>query len=187
MLFPTCMKTWRPLAAAFIFACLLLQAISAHAAAEEDGYRIGVGDRIAITVIGEEDLTLEAFIDREGSISYPFLGTLKVSGLTLKEMQALIVEGLKPAYLLDPRVTVQVKEYRQFFVNGEVEKPGGFAWQPGLTVRKAAALAGGFTDRAARSKLKVIRDTDATRKTVDIGIDDPVWPGDIVTVDQSFF
>lgn len=175
--------TRRLLVAAFVFIAL----VSMAPAADDDGYRLGVGDRIGISVIGEPDLTREMLIDHEGAISYPFLGTLKVAGLMLTELRELILNGLKPDYLLDPRVTVQVNQYRDFFVNGEVQKPGGFPWQPGLTVRKAAALAGGFTERASRSRLNVIRDADRERKSVPISIDDPVSPGDIITIDQSFF
>lgn len=185
MLFPFTCLARRLLVAAFIFLGLVSAAFAADA--EVDGYRLGVGDRIAISVVGEPDLTLDMLIDHEGAISYPFLGTLKVAGLTLIDLRDLIVKGLKPDYLLDPRVTVQVKQYRDFFVNGEVQKPGGFPWQPGMTVRKAAALAGGFTPRASRSHLNVIRDADAARKPVEVDIDAPVAPGDIVTIDQSFF
>lgn len=151
------------------------------------GYRLGVGDRLGISVLGESDLTLEVLINHEGAINYPFLGEIKVAGSTLHSLRERITQGLKPDYLIDPRVTVQVIEYRNFYVNGEVQKPGGFPWQPGMTVRKAAALAGGFTLRASRSRLNIIRETDITRQPVPVTIDAEVQPGDIITIDQSFF
>lgn len=171
-------------------AALLLSvffASTAARAADDDGYRLGVGDRLGISVIGEPDLSLELLVNDQGDINYPFLGNMKAAGLTIHALRELIAAGLKPDYLLDPRVTVQVLEYRKFFVNGEVQKPGGFSWQPGMTVRKAAALAGGFTPRASRSRLLVIRDNDPERKPVQVEIDAPVEPGDIITIDQSFF
>lgn len=158
-----------------------------EAAAPDDGYRLGIGDRISITVLGERDLSLDLFVDDQGEINYPFLGEIKVAGLTINQLGEAITDGLKPDYLLDPRVTVQVMEYRKFFVNGEVQRPGGFSWQPGMTVRKAVALAGGFTARAARSKLLIIREADVAQLPAKVEIDSPVAPGDIVTIDQSFF
>lgn len=152
-----------------------------------DGYLLGVGDRISVIVLGEKDLSMELLVNGQGSINYPFLGEIRVAGLTVNALRDEIEGRLKPDYLLDPQVTVQVLEYRKFFVNGEVQRPGGFSWQPGMTVRKAAALAGGFTQRASRSRLFIIRDADADKKPVQVDIDARVAPGDILTIDQSFF
>lgn len=174
-------------AAAFVLAVAIFANGAAWAADNTDAYRLGVGDKLGISVLGEEDLTLEVLVNDQGAINYPFLGELKVAGQTVAALREQIVQGMKPAYLLDPRVTVQVLEYRQFFVNGEVKSPGGFPWQPGMTVRKAAALAGGFTPRASRSRLFVIRDADPGRIPEQIEVDAPVYPGDIITIDQSFF
>ncbi len=179
----------RPWAAVFIFVALSVAALAqpARAANEAEGYRLGVGDKLAISVLGEEALSVDVRVNDQGAINYPFLGTLKVAGLTVDELRDQLIAGLKPAYLLDPRVTVQVTEYRLFFVNGEVKSPGGFPWQPGMTVRKAAALAGGFTDRASRGRLSIIRDANPGRAPEQVGVDALVYPGDIITVDQSFF
>jgi protein involved in polysaccharide export with SLBB domain len=152
-----------------------------------EGYLLGIGDRISVIVLGEKDLSMEVLVNGQGSINYPFLGEIRVAGLTVNALRDEIEGRLKPDYLLDPQVTVQVLEYRKFFVNGEVQRPGGFAWQPGITVRKAAALAGGFTQRASRSRLFIIRDADADKKPVQVDIDARVAPGDILTIDQSFF
>ncbi len=152
-----------------------------------DGYRLGVGDKLGIVVLGEEDLSLQVLVNDQGAINYPFLGELKVAGLTIAQLRQQITTGLQPEYLLNPKVTVQVLEYRHFFVNGEVQKPGGFPWQPGMTVRKAASLAGGFSPRASRSRLFIIRDADPNRMPVQVDVDAPVAPGDIITIDQSFF
>ena len=78
-------------------------------------------------------------------------------------------------------------EYRQFYVNGEVTNAGGFAYQPGLTVRKAISLAGGFKERASKDKIFVIHDHSKTSEPVKVTLDTVVRPGDIITVEQSFF
>lgn len=152
-------------------------------------YRLGAGDHIRIQVLGEEDLSVEARLSDAGTISYPFLGEIKVMGLTVGELEALITRRLQGDFLVDPQVNVTVAEYRPFFINGEVKQPGGFPYQPGLTLRKAVALAGGFTERASKSSIYVIheddRDPDAKGRRMDLN--DPVRPGDIITVEESFF
>jgi len=60
-----------------------------------------------------------------------------VLGRTLGDLEAIVVKGLKGRILVNPKVSVQIDEYRPFYVNGMVEKPGGYPFQPGLTVRKA--------------------------------------------------
>ncbi|MCL4853719.1 MAG: polysaccharide export protein [Bryobacteraceae bacterium] len=157
------------------------------AAQAPDAYRMGVGDQISISVLGEPDLSVKVVINDEGSVNYPFLGEIKVLGLSLQQLRERIRSGLAPDYFVDPQVTVQVIQYRNFYVNGEVQKPGGFPWQPGMTVRKAASLAGGFTPRASRSKLTVIRETNRERQPEPVTVDAEVYPGDIITIDQSFF
>ena len=80
-----------------------------------------------------------------------------------------------------------IEEYRNFFVNGMVEKPGGYPFAPGLTVRKAISIAGGFKERASREKINVIRDDDPTQTPRKVDLNAPVLPGDILTVEESFF
>jgi len=80
-----------------------------------------------------------------------------------------------------------IEEYRNFFVNGMVEKPGGYPFSPGLTVRKAISLAGGFKERASREKLNIIRDDDPTQTPRRVNLNAAILPGDILTVEESFF
>ena len=151
-------------------------------------YRLGSGDAIKISVYEEPELGLEVRLSDAGTVSYPFLGEIEVAGLTVGKLETTITEGLKGDYLVDPNVTVSVVQYRQFYINGEVSKPGGFPFLPGLTLRKAIALAGGFTERASRSKMFVIRDdSPGPGKGRLIGLDEELAPGDIITVEQSFF
>ncbi len=154
----------------------------------QDDYELNSGDSIRIQVYCEPDLTFERLlIGQNGRISYPFLGELKVSGLTPGQVQAALVSGLQPDYLVDPRVSVSIVRYRSFFVNGEVKSPGGVDFQPGLTLRKAIALAGGFTERANKKELLLIADGDPDRRERKVGLDYKVQPGDIITVQDTFF
>jgi len=150
-------------------------------------YQLGSGDRIQIQVFDEADLSMEVRLSDAGTISYPFLGEVRVSGNTVSQLEAQIVGGLKGDYLVDPKVNVAVVEYRPFYINGEVEDPGGYPYQPGLTLRKAIALAGGFTERASKSKVNVLSEGAIDGRQRQIGMDVMLNPGDIVTVEQSFF
>jgi polysaccharide biosynthesis/export protein VpsN len=150
-------------------------------------YQLGPGDKIKVQVFGEDDLSVETRVGDNGTISYPFLGEIRVRGLTGQGLENLIVKRLKGPYLVDPMVTVSILEYRPFYVNGEVAKPGGFPFSPGLTVRKAIALAGGFQERANENRINVVREDDARGEGRPIGLDDQVMPGDTITVERSFF
>ena len=160
----------------------------ASAQPSNDGYTLNAGDSVRIHVYGEEDLSFDQLlIGQNGRISYPFLGELAVAGKSASQLQAELTAGLKPDYLVDPRISVSVVKYRPFFVNGEVKRPGGVDFQPGLTLRKAISLAGGFTERANRKQALVISDGDPERKEQKVGLDYRVQPGDIITVQDTFF
>lgn len=176
------------------FALLIFGVLAASIALAQSGvdslsrYQLGSGDVISITVFGEEDLKLQKMrLTDAGTISYPVLGELKILGLTVGELEKLITDGLKGRYLVNPRVSVSVDEYRPFFINGQVERGGGYPFQPGLTVRKAVTLAGGFKERASKEKIFIIRDKERNAKPVKVDLDTPVHPGDIITVEESFF
>ena len=151
-------------------------------------YALGTGDVISITVFGEDDLKREKIrLTDAGTISYPVLGELPVRGKTVGELEKMITDGLRGRYLVNPRVSVTIDEYRPFFINGQVKNGGSFPYQPGLTVRKAVTIAGGFTERASTSKISVVRDADSTHTPAKVDLDAPIHPGDIITVDESFF
>ncbi len=155
--------------------------------ADSKKYLLGTGDMLRIQVYNEIDLYLETRVSDSGTISYPFLGELKVKGISLASLEALITSRLKGDYLINPKVSIDIMEYRQFYVNGEVEDSGGFPYQPGLTVRKAITLAGGFKERASKDKIFVIHDGSMTSEPIKVTLDEAVRPGDIITVEQSFF
>ena len=165
---------------------LLFLSLPVQAAGLSD-YRLGSGDRIKLQVYGEEEMTVETLLSDAGTISYPFLGELEILGMTVGQLEAKVISGLKPDYFVQPQVTVTILEYRQFFINGEVERPGGYAFQPGLSIRKAVSLAGGFTERASKNLVTVISDGEGDKEEREEELNSPVAPGDIITVEQSFF
>ncbi|MEZ5503156.1 MAG: polysaccharide biosynthesis/export family protein [Halioglobus sp.] len=177
----------------FLLALLFL-APALHSAAEEPevaiSYTLNTGDHIQVTVFEEPDLSISAIIDDTGAISYPLLGELVVRGLTPRQLETRITDGLRGRFLINPQVNVSIKEYRPFFVRGEVANPGGFPFKPGLTVEKAVSMAGGFTSRASKSEFYIISD-DSTegngeeRRAAQLG--SRIRPGDVINIEQSFF
>ena len=167
---------------------LFWAALSLPALAQEELYRLGPGDVIAIHVYGEQDLSFQrVLIGETGQISYPFLGVVDASNATLEEVEQRLIAGLKPDYLMDPKIVVSIVEYRPFYVSGEVKKPGSFPFQPGLTLLKAVSVAGGFTERASQSKIYVISQSDGSGTPRRVELDYLVRPGDTITVEESFF
>ena len=157
-------------------------------APELSSYKLGSGDMITIRVLGEDDLRRERVrLSDAGTISFPILGEVRVKGMTVGALEEHITKGLKGRYLLNPQVTVAIEEYRNFFVNGMVEKPGGYPFSPGLTVRKAISIAGGFRERASREKIHIIRDDDPKQVPRRVDMNTAILPGDILTIEESFF
>src|SRR5712664_1921037 len=172
---------------ALLFAAFLCSPVFAQAP-ELSSYKLGSGDMISVRVLGEDDLRREKVrLSDAGTLSFPVLGEIQVKGMTVGALEDYITKGLKGRYLLNPQVTVSIEEYRNFYVNGMVEKPGGYPFSPGLTVRKAITLAGGFKERASREKLNIIRDDDPKQVARKVDLNAPIMPGDILTIEESFF
>jgi len=171
----------------YLGATLLILVSSLAVAQQATNYVLAPGDRIAVSVFGQPDLSVEFTLSDNGVLNYPFLGEIRIAGLTMPELEQRIVEGLRGDYLINPEVTVSMVEYRPFFLNGEINRPGGYPYQPGLTLEKALALAGGLSPRAARNKIVVKRAGELSGMEVNIKMSDPVQAGDVITVPQSFF
>lgn len=161
--------------------------------AENNIYRLGPGDLISISVYDEPDLSVDQIrIGMSGKLSFPLLGDVTVSGLTPEDFESELTGRLKGPYLVNPSVTVSIIEYRPFYVTGEVRKPGGYSFYPGMTVDRAISIAGGFTDRASKDKIFVEHDQSQeprgdTVESQRLLLSDTVLPGDVITVRQSFF
>jgi polysaccharide export outer membrane protein len=152
----------------------------------EESYILGAGDKISIKVFGQDDLSIESLLGNSGSVNYPFLGDVKLSGLSIKQVELFITKGLKGDYLINPNVYVQVIEYRPFYIHGEVKKPGGYPYQPGMTINQAVALAGGLTERADKDKISLYKEADKKLKQ-HASLQHNVSAGDTITIEQRFF
>lgn len=174
-------------AATLYSVAVFAQSDFATAGADPDEYQLGAGDEIRVTVYGEEDLSGEFEIDGTGKISLPLIGTVVVGGKDLSDAEALIVEMLAGDYLINPRVSLEVLNYRPFYILGEVDKPGSYPYVNGMTVLNAVALASGFTYRANKKKIEITRKVDGKETKVTVDQTAQVLPGDIIRIAERFF
>ena len=165
-------------------------------------YKVKQEDVLQITVHEQPDLTTIARVSAEGTITFPLLGTVKVSELTVREVEMKLRELLLADYLVDPQVLVYIQEYspKQVSVIGWVNSPGKYDMFPEkeTTVLEAIAMAGGFSKEANVNGTRILRVEDGEEKTIPIRVKDitekgekdkdiPLKPNDVVFVPESFF
>jgi polysaccharide export outer membrane protein len=171
-------------------ACLLLLTLGSVGQVQAQNlqhYQLGADDVLSVNVYDEPELSLkEVRVSSTGTIAMPLIGQIAIKGLTVREAEKTIHDLYLGDYLKNPDISITIVEYRQFYVNGEVEKPGGYSFREGMTVQRAITLAGGFTERASRSKIMLIRE-NANGKPINAELTTPVQPGDVITVEESFF
>jgi polysaccharide export outer membrane protein len=188
---------------ALLHLCLLLTALLSGAAAVcaqdaptnpapavgsvDSTYKLGPGDKVQINVFNQADLSGEYTLDGDGRFSMPLIGTVDANGLTPLELEALLVGKFKPDYLVNPRIFIQVGNYRPYYLLGEVASKGAFPYQPGLTYLTAIAEAGGYTYRAKQDVVYVIRGDDPTQTEIKLSVEEKVLPGDIIRVAERLF
>lgn len=150
-------------------------------------YQLGSGDQIRVTVYGEDDLSGEFELDGTGTIAMPLIGAVSIGNRNLGDAEALITAQLADGFLVNPRVSIEVLNYRPFYILGEVKQPGSYAYVSGMTVLNAIALASGFTYRASENKIEVTRRIDGEEQKMRIELTAAVLPGDILRVPERFF
>ncbi len=139
--------------------------------AREREYLLSVDDLLQVNVYGEEDLSMEIRINRDGTINYPLLGNIKASGLTARQLEARISYLLEKDYLVNPQVNVIIKEYGKISILGQVKIPGSYQMKGGMTFTQVMAVAGGFTEEADVSKIKIMRVVDNKKETLIVDMD----------------
>lgn len=150
-------------------------------------YRLGSGDRLAISVFGHPDLSGEFEVDGSGEIAFPLLGQVPARGHTLEELRGIVADDLNRDFIVDPRVSVEVLNFRPFYILGQVNAPGSYPYVSGLNVRQAVAIAGGFTRRADQSEVVIVRDVDNADIKYAATPNAPVLPGDTVEIRRRLF
>jgi polysaccharide export outer membrane protein len=151
-------------------------------------YTLGPGDQVRIITFGEDTLTGEFRVNDSGNIALPLAGPVHAAGLTSAGLETAVAAALRRGNLVhNPSVAVEIIAYRPIYVLGEVNKPGEFAYQPGMTVVTAVAVAGGFTYRAIDGYASIVRTTDGKAVEGKAGRETFVQPGDVITIFERRF
>lgn len=169
----------------------------------EGDYRIGVDDRIQITVWRNPELSTTVPVRPDGKISVPLIGDVQAGGNTPTQVAAIIKEKLS-AYIREPNVAVILTELRshEFLsrvrVTGAVRTPRSMPYRPGMTVLDAVLEAGGVNDFASPNRTKLYRKGKTKTDIFDVDLADiltkgklesnfDLKPGDVVTVPERIF
>lgn len=180
----------------FLISCALLVGGAASARtlppipeAPAGPYRLGAGDGIKITVFGLDAVNRSYSVGDGGTISLPLIGSLNVADKTVAETEAMVVAALRDKQLMNaPSVSVEVEKYRQFFILGEVQKPGQYPYVPGMSVLTAVSIAGGYTFRAQTKRAVIVRLSAGGRPVKGSAVPETVvMPGDTISIAEAWF
>ncbi len=151
-------------------------------------YKLGPGDKIRITVFGEDSLSGEFMVANNGGIAMPLIGEVPAGGLTPSAFQTAVQQRLEASGMVrSPRVSADVIAYRPFYILGEIAKPGQYPYAIGMTVTKAVATAGGFTYRANNRTVYVTREGSGREVPVSVTAATWIGPGDTIRVSERSF
>lgn len=166
-------------------------------------YRIGVDDRLQISVWRNPDLSVTVPVRPDGRISVPLIGDVQAGGLTPNQV-ADNIRGKLATYIRDPSVAVILTELRshEFLsrvrVTGAVRTPRSLAFRQGMTVLDAVLEAGGINDFAAPNRAKLYRKGKDKTEVLDLELGDilnkgklgtnvMLAPGDVITIPERLF
>jgi polysaccharide export outer membrane protein len=164
-----------------------IKSVESPPGTSDSTYTLGYGDRIQISVFNQEDLSGTYVLDGNGRFSMPLIGSVNAAGLSPSELESLLVSRFKPDYLVNPRIFVQVMNYRPYYLIGEALGTGAFPYVAGMTYLTAIAISGGFTYRAKQDHVFVIRGDDPEQKEIKLSVEEKVQPGDIIRVAERLF
>lgn len=150
-------------------------------------YRLGVGDKLKVTVFGEPDLSGTFEVNATGNVALPLIGEMAARGRPIVDFRQAVTRRLGEGYLRNPKVTVEVLNYRPIYVHGEVKQGGELAFKSGIRLRDAVAMAGGYTYRAEKGFVLIIREGESREARVTLPSDLDVLPGDNIRVPERFF
>lgn len=153
----------------------LLVLFTASVAMAQNGYQIRPGDVLSVEVLQDPSLNREVLVLPDGSISFPFAGSVPASGRTTNQVSGLISEGISPNFAVEPNVFVTVRQtgapvatgggapstINVYFL-GEVNSPGVASVPPGTTLLQGLSLGGGFTNFAAQQRIQLRRTNSHT-------------------------
>ncbi len=146
-------------------------------------YKLGVGDKVKVVVLGQSDLGGDLEVDAGGKIVVALVGEVMAVNRTVAEVQEDIRAKFAQGILRDPKVTVQVVGYRPVTVLGQVRQPGRYPFSSDLNVRGAVAMAGGYERRGSTDSAIIFRGG----KKYDANAETQLLPGDTIEIPRKFF
>jgi polysaccharide export outer membrane protein len=155
--------------------------------AEDSRYRLDTGDKVRVIVYNEQSLSTDYVVGDNGMISVPMIGDIPARTRTTDELQQAILAELRNGILANPSVSVEIAQFRPFYIVGEVAKPGQYPYTFGLNVLSAVAVAGGFTVRADKNRMTVVRKRDGRSSQWSVNQLTTLNPGDVLVVPELFF
>jgi len=156
-------------------------------AGPDQSYLLSTGEALTVTTYGEQSLTVDFTIGTNGKLPFPLIGDIEAAGKTPKQLEEGITAALADGFVLNPRVSVQVKSFKPVYVMGEVNKPGEYAYTPGMTVLAAVAKAEGFTYRAQQKRVFLKRAGQAAETEITLTSDVVIFPGDTLRIGERYF
>lgn len=163
------------------------ETVVVKAARTNNDYKLGAGDKVRVTVYGEEDLSGEFQVDGTGYLRLPLIGQVAAGGRTAYQLEGDVENALENGYLKSPRVSIEVTAYRPFYIIGQVNRPGQYPYTSNMTALDAVGIAGGFTDHAVESTLYVRHEGEAKEHEVAADETARIRPGDVIRVEQTAF
>lgn len=188
------LSLWNALGAAVLTVGLLLASEPAltapapsPASQAEIAYKLGSGDKLRVTVFGEDDISGQYDVDGAGIVRLPLIGQVQAGGRTLVQFEDEVRAKLADGFLVNPRVSAEVINYRPFYILGEVGRPGEYPYVNGMTILNAVALAGGYTPRANTRSVYVRRNGDSKEVYLPADETTRIGPGDLIRVAERLF
>jgi protein involved in polysaccharide export with SLBB domain len=161
-------------------------------------FTLSVGDSFDIRVFGEAEMTGSYRVALDGTIDFPLVGTVLVSGLLPQDLARKLEDRLRDGYIRHPQVSILIKEQnsKKIIVIGQVSHPGIFAYSPNMSVVEAITVAGGFTPLAGKNSTTITRIEQGKKVSMRVPVADIsegkagnyyVRPGDIISVPERIF
>ena len=150
-------------------------------------YTLDTGDRLRVSVFGQEGVSNTYLVDAAGYVNLALTGPVAARGLTAAGLSQAIAARLREGYIREPHVSVEVEAYRPFYILGEVNAPGQYPYQPGMSVETAIAIAGGYSPRADKRNANLTRSMNGAPIKSKVPLQTPLRPGDTVNVPERWF
>jgi protein involved in polysaccharide export with SLBB domain len=173
----------------------------AQPSAAPENYILSPNDVVLVKVFEEPDLDSQHRISQDGTINFPLIGLVQISGRTVAQAANTLRERLMKGYLRNPQVRVNVIQYasRRITVLGQVQRPGSYVLpsEEHVDLLQAIAMAGGFTRLADEGKVLVRRSVNGAESVIQVNVHAQtkdkssqlfeVQPDDKITVRERIF